>query len=80
MLDRTLKEMLRNAAAEFEFQQTKKFDHIVAGSLDGYLGAIDEMEELMENGESAVEAFNGTFDGSLRKSLLPVMKKYGGLK
>lgn len=76
MLSLLLKESLRNAAAEFEYQQTKNLDHVIKGSLHDYLLAIDEMEELVDNGETLNEAFGNMFDGKLLKFLTPVFNKY----
>lgn len=76
MLDRTLREALRNHAAEFDRLESKKPNYRNNHALDGYLAAIDEMSELVDCGETLEMAFNGTFQGELRKFLLPAFKKY----
>jgi hypothetical protein len=79
MINRTLKESLRNAVAEFDNIQSKKDSYVNSRKvLNNYLAAIDEMDELTDNGETLEEAFNGTFmpNRELYKFLTPYFKKY----
>ena len=78
MLNRTLKESLRNHAAEFDRLESKKPGYRNNGALNDYLAAIDEFEEAATREDRLEEAFNGTFasSGALYKFLLPAFKKY----
>jgi hypothetical protein len=78
MLNRTLKEALRNHAAEFDRLASTKPGYRNNGALNDYLAAIDEFEEAVDRGDDLEEAFNGTFasSGALHKFLLPAFKKY----
>lgn len=82
MLNRTLKEALRNHAAEFDRLESLKPNYRNNGALHNYLDAIDEFEESVDRGDDITEAFNGTFasSGNLYKFLLRAFKKYGEVK
>jgi hypothetical protein len=79
MINRILKEGLRNAAAEFDRLESMKAGYLNNGALNDYLSAIDEFEETANYEDNLTEAFNGTFasSGKLYKFLLPVFRKYG---
>lgn len=76
MINRTLRVALESHAAEYDLQQSKKEGYRNNGALHGYLAAINEMDELIECGETLEEAFNASFDEKLRKFLLPAFNKY----
>ena len=80
-MNRTLKESLRNHAAEFDRLQSRKTKYENSGALNDYLSAIDEMETLLANGETVDEAFSGTFASNkeLCEFLKRAIRKFGHL-
>ena len=78
MINPTLRSALQNAAAEYDRLQSLKPNYRNNRALNGYLSAIDEIDELIDCGETLESAFNATFQstGDLYKFLLPFFKKY----
>ena len=76
MINPTLRSALQNAAAEYDRLESAKPGYRNNRALNRYLDAIDDLDEMIDCGETLEGAFNATFqsDVKLYKFLLPFLE------